>query len=306
MPQEFDDHILSTMTDEERAAITEEPTPEEVAAIEAVNTGADEGPDDDEDDAPEVETAATDKANEPAPATEAKADPGSVVEPDAQPENTNYQENKLPQYSVESKTDTDNAIKVCDEAIAQLQKQFTDGEIDFQELSAAQVQVYQKRTELLISAATENSLRIINEQNQIAENKRFVDRFIASVSADGIDYNLEKNIKLFNTVEEQVREENPTKDKAWIWAEAHKIVAAARGIQLTKPNDVVSKPDVKTSRKSPLDAAPKTLAQVPGGDGPGDVDGNEFADIDRLKGDAYEAAIAKMSPSTRERYLASA
>jgi len=61
--------------------------------------------------------------------------------------------------------------------------------------------------------------------------------------------------------------------------------------------------DVKASRKSPIDAAPKTLAQVPGGNGPGDVDGNEFSDVDRLTGDAQEAAIAKMTPAQRERYM---
>ena len=63
-------------------------------------------------------------------------------------------------------------------------------------------------------------------------------------------------------------------------------------------------PATKASRKPPLDAVPKTLAQVPGSDGPGDVDGNEFSDVDRLTGDAMEAAIAKMSAAQRDRYMA--
>jgi hypothetical protein len=62
--------------------------------------------------------------------------------------------------------------------------------------------------------------------------------------------------------------------------------------------------DPNNPRKPPLDAVPKTLAQVPGSDGPGDVDGNEFSDVDRLTGDAMEAAIAKMSAAQRDRYMA--
>ena len=55
-------------------------------------------------------------------------------------------------------------------------------------------------------------------------------------------------------------------------------------------------------RKPPVDAAPKTLAQVPGSDGPGDV-GSEFADIEALDGMEYEDAIARMSPAQREKFL---
>jgi hypothetical protein len=40
---------------------------------------------------------------------------------------------------------------------------------------------------------------------------------------------------------------------------------------------------------------------VPGGDGPGDVEG-EFAHLDALEGEALESAIAKMSPAQREKF----
>jgi hypothetical protein len=55
----------------------------------------------------------------------------------------------------------------------------------------------------------------------------------------------------------------------------------------------------------PADAAPRTLADVPGGDGPGDV-GGEFADVLALDGEAYEHAIARMSPAQRDKFLRSA
>ena len=43
MPQEFDEHILSTMTDEERATILELQSPEELAAIAAIANGDERG-----------------------------------------------------------------------------------------------------------------------------------------------------------------------------------------------------------------------------------------------------------------------
>jgi hypothetical protein len=46
------------------------------------------------------------------------------------------------------------------------------------------------------------------------------------------------------------------------------------------------------------DESPKTLAMIPGGEGPGDVDG-EFADVLALEGLAYEQAIARMSSTER-------
>ena len=68
MAQDFDPHILATMTDEERASILEEQSPEEKAAIVAIDTGSENGPDDDDEDDEDDEGAAPalDKAQAPA------------------------------------------------------------------------------------------------------------------------------------------------------------------------------------------------------------------------------------------------
>jgi len=50
MAQDFDPHILATMTEEERASILEEQSPEEKAAIVAIDTGSENGPDDEDED----------------------------------------------------------------------------------------------------------------------------------------------------------------------------------------------------------------------------------------------------------------
>ena len=60
--------------------------------------------------------------------------------------------------------------------------------------------------------------------------------------------------------------------------------------------------DAKAKRKPPVDAAPTTLAQVPGSDGPGDVS-DEFSDVLALDGLEFEEAIARMSPAQREKFL---
>ncbi len=49
MAQDFDPHILATMTEEERTSILEEQSPEEKAAIVAIDTGSENGLDDDDD-----------------------------------------------------------------------------------------------------------------------------------------------------------------------------------------------------------------------------------------------------------------
>jgi hypothetical protein len=93
----------------------------------------------------------------------------------------------------------------------------------------------------------------------------------------------------------------------WFLSEAHKRTKALHGVaadKLAPKADGDKKPEAKT-RKPNLDKLPANLSQVPGGDGPGDV-GSEFADIDKLDGLAYETALAKMTPSQRERYLATA
>lgn len=304
MTQEFDEHILSTMTAEERAAITEEPTPEEVAAIEAVNTGADEGPDDDEDDAPE----APPKAEESAPPVDAAVDTAPAPEAKAEPEE---EKSFRPRYQAqlpENFAEQESSLKEQAEALA---AKFKSGELDFDEYRAQAAELSKSEQALNEARIKASISQEMSAQTAEQEWQFTVNRFMrATAKAENIDYtkDTEKQADLDLFVKSLARDpKNGDKDPEWFLVEAHKRVKALHGIgqpaPAATPNPKAADPK---ARKSPLDAAPKTLAQVPGGDGPGDVDGNEFADIDRLTGDAYEAAIAKMSPATRERYLASA
>lgn len=81
--------------------------------------------------------------------------------------------------------------------------------------------------------------------------------------------------------------------------EGHRRVKALHGVAAAPAPAPTPVPP--PSRKSPIDAAPKTLAQAPGADGPGDVSG-EFTDLDALDGEALEDALARLSPMQRAKY----
>lgn len=312
MAQEFDEHILSTMTDEERAAILEQPTAEEIAAIAAIASGAEDGPDgdDDEDDEDDEDDGATDPAAtaaDPAAAAASASAPAAKETP-PEPETAPESEPAAFQPTYQAKLPDDFAEKEAGikEQSAALVAKFKGGDIDFDQyqIEAAELSKSERALdEIRFKASLSQEMTAQTAEQQWAFT---VQRFMSATakSEGGIDYakDTEKNADLDLFVKALARDEkNADKPAEWFLNEAHRRVQAMHGI--------AAKPDVKpptppaTSRKPPLAAAPKTLAQVPGGDGPGDVDGNEFSDVDRLTGDAQEAAIAKMTPSQRERYM---
>lgn len=302
MPPEFDEHILSTMTDEERASILEQQTPEEIAAIAAIANGDEDGPDDDDDE--ELDDG-DDGSAKPAPAAAEAAEPASpapATEPPAPSENAN--DAFQPSYQAKLPDDfaaQESAIKEQSEALA---SRFKSGELNFDQ--------YRVEAEALSKserALDEIRLKATLSQEMTAQTaeqqwNHTVQRFIATTAKDGgIDYSKDpdkqSDLDVFvRTLANDAK--NADKPAEWFLAEGHKRVKALHGIGLVAAPPVT---DAKNTRKTPLDAAPKTLAQVPGSDGPGDVDGNEFTDVDRLTGDAQEEAIRKMTPAQRERYM---
>lgn len=298
MPPEFDEHILSTMTDEERATILEQQTPEEIAAIAAIANGDEDGPDDDDEDEDNGDTGAADPA---APAVAAAA-PAPAADP--APATASASDAFQPSYQAKLPDDfaaQESAIKEQNDALA---ARFKSGDIDFDQ--------YRVEAEALSKserALDEIRLKATLSQEMTAQTaeqqwNHTVQRFIATTAKDGgIDYSKDpdKQSDLDAFVRTLANDaKNADKPAEWFLAEGHKRVKALHGLGLVAAPPVT---DAKNTRKTPLDAAPKTLAQVPGSDGPGDVDGNEFTDVDRLTGDAQEEAIRKMTPAQRERYM---
>lgn len=306
MPPELDEHILSTLTPEEVAAIREEPSAEELAAIVAIANGAEDGTDDDDDDddgaADPAATAAAPAAAAGAPdAKEAPPNTDPAPDPEPEPETAEFR----PRYEARLPDDfaaQEAAIK--DQANALVAK-FKGGDIDFDQYqieAAALAKSERALDEVRFKASLSQEMTAQTAEQQWAFT---VQRFMSATAKaeGGIDYakDADKNADLDLFVKALARDEkNSDKPAEWFLSEAHRRVQAMHGIA-TKPAPQVTPP--AASRKPPLAAAPKTLAQVPGGDGPGDVDGNEFADVDRLTGDAQEEAIRRMTPSQRERYM---
>lgn len=295
----LDADALATLTPEERAAIEDDtPTPGDLDALKAVAGSADDADDDEDDDEagdkPADKPADAAKADKPAdPPADTRAEP--VAERPAR-------------YDAELPTKFDEQLQALKSQDADLRAKFKAGEIDIDERDEGLALLTEQREELLVQRTTAVTLNKINETNAKNEDANFEAAFVARVKGDGVDYGLEENQEQFNVCLKRVLGKTPNLNRSDAWDEAHKLTARALGVTLgdappAKKADPVG--DAVAKRRAPLDAAPKTLAQVPGGDGPGDV-GGEFADIEALTGMEYEAAIARMSPAQREKFLRSA
>lgn len=315
----LDQDILDTMTPEELAAINDPEHSE--AELEAMRRIADDDGDDDGDDddtsAPPVEgkdapPAAENKPAAPAAAAATNTDPApakpaasAAVEEPAMPPSavTATYDAKLP-------SDYDDQVKTLATQEADLKAKFKSGEIDFDEFEVQRGELLTRRDELNQARIKAEISQEMTQQTAQNQWKSTVDRFVMSAAKEegGIDYrkDLAKQADLDQFVRVLAsRDENSDKPMDWFLTEAHKRVKALHGVADVAPapkaDSAAAAKAANEGRKPPVAAMPATLAQVPGGDGPGDVAG-EFADIDALEGDALESAIAKMTPAQREKW----
>jgi hypothetical protein len=247
-----------------------------------------------------------------------KSTHGEVAAGDTAPAQTRTQ--PIPRYDARLPDDFDAQVKALADKELNLKQQFKAGEIEFDEFEQARSDLLVQREQLTIAKTKAEISQEMNAQTaeQLwvhAVNEFMSDTAKLSGAAGGIDYrkDAEKASDLDGFVRSlAARSEHAHQSMAWFLTEAHKRVLALHGIATKTPadqttdSDSAAKPPVKSvDRKPPLDIAPKTLAMIPGGEGPGDVDG-EFADVLALEGLAYEQAIARMSSTERERFLRAA
>ncbi len=322
----LDEGLMATLTQEERDAMKEDDTTtQSVGAI-----------DKSDDEAKSEDLARTEPASDASDASsvDTKSEKDLVAEQstqestqaDAAAGDTDPPQGRtqpIPRYDSKLPEDFDAQVKSLSDKEAELKRQFKAGELEFDDFDVARAALQSER-ELLTIARTK--AEISQEMNaQTAEQlwTHAVNQFMDSTArlseaAGGIDYrkDTEKWSDLDGFVRSlAARNEYAHQSMDWFLVEAHKRVLALHGMSAAKTSDAESsaeaKPVVKAmdrkpiDRKPPLDIAPKTLAMVPGGEGPGDVDG-EFADVLALEGLAYEQAIARMSPTERERFLRAA
>lgn len=290
---------LDTLTPEERAAIGGDEYGDEDREIikKIAGESSDDDGDDDADDDGDDESAAPQegKAAEP---------PAADDEPADEP----VQAAVVPRYEAQLPQDYDQQIAALKERDAELRQRFKDGEIDIDERDAGLAELAEQRERLLVLRAKAEISREMTEQMAQQQWQAAINRAIAEFARPengGIDYR--KDAVKAQDWDQFVRvlAANPAhadKSMEWFLTEAHKRVMALHGVarEPKRPADPVA--DAKAKRKPPVDAAPPSLAQVPGSDGPGDVS-DEFADVMALDGLEFEAAIARMSPAQREKFL---
>lgn len=321
MSASLDQDALATLTPEEIEAInSDDMDPAERAAMERIASEAgdddddSEGDDDDDDsggdgaDAPAGESPVASEKQDPAPAPAAAAEtPAPVAAAD-----TTVYTAELPE---------DYQAKVDDLAAreADLKSRFKAGDIEIDEYDEERSKLFGEREQLNAAKLKSEIAADMNAQSAQRQWQREIDRLVTDAARPergGIDYrnDPDKSADLDGFVRMLAgKAENADKSMAWFLDEAHRRVLALHGIATSSAKAASAgekgkqpeKPAAQAAgdrRKPPVDAAPRTLVDVPGGDGPGDVS-SEFSHLDSLEGDALESAIARMSDEQRSRYL---
>jgi hypothetical protein len=296
----LDQAALNNLTPEERKAFDEpEYSASELEAMKklAGDDGDDDGADDG--DPNEVLDANGKPVEVPAAAEPAKDDDAPpaadtapvVAEADAPRAQSPYKAT-LPE-------DFDARVQGLGEAETTAWAQFEDGALDRPALQAELRRIETERAELNGAKLKVDIAQEMSQQQAAQQWESAINSLFKSAKAEGIDYKADqdRNAELDQFV--KVLANNPAhQDKSmdWFLTEAHKRVMVLNGktVQAAAP----AKPAAQ-NRTPP--APPKTIAHIPGGDGPGDV-GGEFAHLDALDGNDLEAAIARMTPAAREKY----
>lgn len=300
--QTLDAAALANLTDDEREAIESgDMTPEELAAMQRI-AGADgeddEGDDDNDDDAGEGEGAAPVEGAAAAPAAPA-ADDGTPTTARAAPA-------PAPRYEATLPADFDAKVQDLATRESELKRAFRAGEIEFDEFESKRDELLREREGLTIARTKAEIASEMTAQTAEQQWRSTVDSFL-NAQAKAMDYRA--NAEAMGDLDAFVKmlagkEANADKPMEWFLNEAHKRVMALHGgnaAPAPAPAPANAKAQAAAARKPDPAAAPATLAQVPGGDGPGDVTG-EFGDVLSLDGMEYEAAIARMTPAQRERF----
>ncbi len=330
-PTEHDiKHAMSTLTDEERAAMEDELSEDEKAALAAVAAAAKDDDDDGDDEpadppaaapapaaaapaAAPAEAPAPAAAPAPAPADAVAAAPAPAVAAEAAPAPRPRAETV---YHAELPADYDDRVKKLAEDRKDLSAKFEAGEITVQEYTAKSEELAEQRDELNALRVKADISRESRAQSQRQQWLNAVESFVEEVrAAGGVDYSTDKarNHDLDGFVRALAQNPaNEDKEMGWFLREAHKRVLALHGEAAAPAPSPASAPapaapaaSKPAARTPPVAAAPATLAHVPGGDAPSDT-GDEFADLDSLDGDKLEAALSRMSADKRARYLAGA
>jgi hypothetical protein len=308
---------LANLTPEERAAVEDDDLdPKERAALEKIVEGDDDedGEDGEED---KGEGKADDKAEDKGEAADGEAGKEKPAAGAAEEQEEGDEPGtSKPRVSLRATLPEDYEAKITavDEQEAELATKFKAGGMEAEEFIAENKRIVKERNALDAMRIKAEMAAEINQQTAEQEWQWNVARFLRQVkSAEGVDYakDEDKGTDFDNFLKAlAANPKNNNKEYEWFLSEAHKRTKVLHGIEDKKPtlvnkDEPEKKPADPKSRKPAVGKLPLTLAQVPGGDGPGDVE-DEFSALDGLEGLEYETALAKMTPAQRERYMRAA
>ncbi len=296
---------MDTLTPEERAAIDDGggvPGPEESAAAEGDD--APDTPGSDEDNGEDEEEQPPSSAESEADATvggDSVEDPAAEArEGDGPSPQSEAAAPFVPQYSAELPGDYAEQVAAMNGEARDLSERFRAGEIDVDEFSVAQAELQARREQLTAARIKAEIAAEMQSQTEEQQWARTVQQFVQSVKTN-IDYSEDKEKQAdLDLFVRRLADDPKNSDRPmdWFLREAHRRVQALHGVVPAAAAPAVA-PDKR--RAAPVGTIPKTLAQVPGSDGPGDV-GDEFSDIDALEGLELEDALRKMTDSQRAKY----
>lgn len=266
---------------------------EEIAAMEE-ELGEDAGVEAEADDAGEVT-----EEPEAEEAAKADADDAGTEEPEDEPEAAKAEPEAKVEEPAPAADPVPSALDKLNADLVALKKQFDEGEVSIDEYIDAKSALDRQivKAELKAELAQESANKSW-EQSQ----KEFL----------GQNAYLRDNEVLFDAFAMQVNKlladpKSASMSDADLLKAAQAKVDAAIG---RKPDSEPPAKDESAIRKAKKEAAdvskaPKTLQGIPAAAPADDVEGNPFAYLDRLNGEEFEAAIAKLSDSDRNRWARS-
>lgn len=321
--QTLDAAALANLTDDEREAIESgDMTAEELAAMQriAAGAGADGATDgDDDDDISDHDDDGDDDGQGAAPVERAAAAPaapaadaGTTAPASAPATAAAPAVAPAPRYEAALPADFDARVQDLATRESELKRAFRAGEIEFDDFEAKRDELLREREGLTIARTKAEIASEMTAQTAEQQWRSTVDSFL-NAQAKVMDYranaeamgDLDAFVKML-----AAKDANAHQPMEWFLAEAHKRVMALHGgnaapapapAPAAASSPAEAKVRASAARKPDPTAAPATLAQVPGADGPGDV-GGEFGDVLSLDGMEYESAIARMTPAQRERF----
>lgn len=276
-------------------------TPEDLKALEAIAAAEAAGQDPFGDDEPlTVEAEADEPAPEVAADTEAEqaaadAPAAEAAQPDPEPDPEQPEPVAMPAYKAELPADHKAQRTELLKAKADAMRKLMDGEMTAEEFASEEMRVTEALEDLAAARIRAETLQEANTQSQQVYQARTIQRLIAKTKAE-VDYATDTAAQQQFDTSLRVLAAQPAnvgKDFADLAEDAHKMVKAMRGI--------AQAPKQPAADRKPAGDVPVTLRSLPSASTPNT--GGVIEQIARLKGPAYEAAYAKLTPAQQAALL---